>query len=131
MKALNSAALWSTKTRSSEGSAHAEKTFSRLSVAPCDQWHGALVKHLTIIKDFVVPERFQILFWYGVHDVYFYAHDAISDEAHFWLNDYVNKQNCRIWSEANPQVYVETPLHSEKLTVCCALWAGGILLQKR
>ncbi|GFY05663.1 hypothetical protein TNCV_4403301 [Trichonephila clavipes] len=53
------------------------------------------------------------------------------DEAHFWLNGYVNKQNCRIWSEANPQVYVETPLHQEKLTVWCALWAGGILLQKR
>ncbi|GFU22486.1 hypothetical protein TNCV_1303991 [Trichonephila clavipes] len=34
-------------------------------------------------------------------------------------------------SEANPQVYVETPLHPEKLTVWCALWAGGILLQKR
>ncbi|GFW79309.1 hypothetical protein TNCV_2477161 [Trichonephila clavipes] len=54
-----------------------------------------------------------------------------SDEAHFWLNGYVNKQNCRIWSEANPQVYVETPLHPEKLTVGCALRAGGILLQKR
>ncbi|GFT79454.1 hypothetical protein TNCV_604551 [Trichonephila clavipes] len=53
------------------------------------------------------------------------------DEAHFWLKGYVNKQNCRIWSEANPQVYVETPLHPEKLTVWCALWAGGILLQKR
>ncbi|GFW17583.1 uncharacterized protein TNCV_2651411 [Trichonephila clavipes] len=54
-----------------------------------------------------------------------------SDEAHFWLNGYVNKQNCRIWSEANPKMYVETPLHPEKLTVWCALWAGGILLQKR
>ncbi|GFW91602.1 uncharacterized protein TNCV_4500211 [Trichonephila clavipes] len=50
-----------------------------------------------------------------------------SDEAHFWLNGYVNKQNCRIWSEANPQVYVETPLHPEKLTVWCALWTGGII----
>ncbi|GFV39653.1 uncharacterized protein TNCV_4183581 [Trichonephila clavipes] len=49
------------------------------------------------------------------------------DEANFWLNGYVNKQNCRIWSEANPQVYVETPLHPEKLTVSCALWAGGII----
>ncbi|GFW76742.1 putative DD41D transposase [Trichonephila clavipes] len=49
------------------------------------------------------------------------------DEAHFWLNGYVNKQNYRIWSEANPQVYVETPLHPEKLTVWCALWAGGII----
>ncbi|GFV54916.1 transposable element Tc3 transposase [Trichonephila clavipes] len=61
----------------------------------------------------------------------FYKRILFSDEAHFGLNGYVNKQNCRIWSEANPQVYVETPLHPEKLTVWCALWAGGILLQKR
>ncbi|GFW03677.1 transposable element Tc3 transposase [Trichonephila clavipes] len=56
---------------------------------------------------------------------------TLGDEAHFWLNGYVNKPNCRIWSEANPHVYVETPLHPEQLTVWCALWAGGILLQKR
>ncbi|GFU67817.1 hypothetical protein TNCV_4528861 [Trichonephila clavipes] len=61
----------------------------------------------------------------------FHKRILFSDEAHFWSNGYVNKQNCRIWSEANPQVYVETPLHPEKLTVWCALWAGGILLQKR
>ncbi|GFU22111.1 hypothetical protein TNCV_4300901 [Trichonephila clavipes] len=61
----------------------------------------------------------------------FHKRILFSDEAHFWLNGYVNKQNCRIWSEANPQVYVETPLYLEKLTVRCALWAGGILLQKR
>ncbi|GFW55902.1 hypothetical protein TNCV_4390451 [Trichonephila clavipes] len=60
----------------------------------------------------------------------FHKRILFSDEAHFWLNGYVNKQNCRIWSEANPQVYVETLLHPEKLTVWCALWAGGIL-QKR
>ncbi|GFT83598.1 hypothetical protein TNCV_4866501 [Trichonephila clavipes] len=52
---------------------------------------------------------------------------ASCDEAHFWLNGYVNKQNCRIWSEANPQGYVETPLQPQKLTVWCALWAGGII----
>ncbi|GFS84180.1 hypothetical protein TNCV_2365421 [Trichonephila clavipes] len=61
----------------------------------------------------------------------FHKRILFSDEAHFWLNGYVNKQNCCIWSEANPQVYVETPLHPEKLTFWCALWAGGILLQKR
>ncbi|GFX48630.1 histone-lysine N-methyltransferase SETMAR [Trichonephila clavipes] len=61
----------------------------------------------------------------------FHKRILFSDEAHFWLNGYVNKQNCRIWSEANSQVYVETPLHPEKLTVWCALWAGGIFLQKR
>ncbi|GFY34332.1 paramyosin [Trichonephila clavipes] len=57
----------------------------------------------------------------------FHKRILFSDEAHFWLNGYVNKQNCRIWSVANPQVYVETPLHPEKLTVWCALWAGGII----
>ncbi|GFU85399.1 transposable element Tcb2 transposase [Trichonephila clavipes] len=57
----------------------------------------------------------------------FHKRILFSDEAHFWLNGYVKKQNCRIWSEANPQVYVETPLHPEKLTVWCALWAGGII----
>ncbi|GFW22334.1 hypothetical protein TNCV_1430881 [Trichonephila clavipes] len=61
----------------------------------------------------------------------FHKRILFSDEVHFWLKGYVNKQNCRIWSEANPQVYVETPLHPEKLTVWCALWAGGIFLQKR
>ncbi|GFY14472.1 uncharacterized protein TNCV_1315261 [Trichonephila clavipes] len=59
----------------------------------------------------------------------FHKRILFSDEEHFWSNGYVKKQNCRIWSEANPQVYVETPLHPEKLTVWCALWAGGILLQ--
>ncbi|GFV87427.1 transposable element Tc3 transposase [Trichonephila clavipes] len=61
----------------------------------------------------------------------FHKRILFSDEAHFCLNGYINKQNCRIWSESNPQVYVETPLHPEKLTVWSALWAGGILLQKR
>ncbi|GFX77974.1 putative transposable element [Trichonephila clavipes] len=41
-----------------------------------------------------------------------------------WLRQ---QKNCRIWSEANPQVYVETPLHPETLTVWCALWDGGII----
>ncbi|GFX61793.1 uncharacterized protein TNCV_1382911 [Trichonephila clavipes] len=57
----------------------------------------------------------------------FHKRILFSDEAHFWLNGYVNKQNFRIWCEANPQVYVETPLHPEKLTVWCVLWAGGII----
>ncbi|GFV47991.1 transposable element Tc3 transposase [Trichonephila clavipes] len=57
----------------------------------------------------------------------FHKRILFSDEAHFWLNGYVNKQNCRMWSEAIPQVYVEAPLHPEKLTVWCALWAGRII----
>ncbi|GFX39615.1 uncharacterized protein TNCV_2103591 [Trichonephila clavipes] len=63
----------------------------------------------------------------GIRIPDFHKRILFSDEVHFWFNGYVNKQNCRIWSEANPQVYVETPLHPEKLTVWCALWAGGII----
>ncbi|GFT37169.1 uncharacterized protein TNCV_1126381 [Trichonephila clavipes] len=49
-------------------------------------------------------------------------------EGHALLVEWLRQQkNRRIWSEANPQVYVETPLHPEKLTVWCALWAGGII----
>ncbi|GFT89328.1 putative DD41D transposase [Trichonephila clavipes] len=47
--------------------------------------------------------------------------------SHALLVEWLRQQNCRIWSEANPQVYVETPLHPEKLTVWCTLWAGGII----
>ncbi|GFX48634.1 tc3a_0 protein [Trichonephila clavipes] len=80
----------------------------------------------------LTPEqRFQIVQFFSKIMVDFHKRILFSDEAHFWSNCYVNKQNCRIWSEANPQVCVETPLHPEKLTVWCALWAGGILLQKR
>ncbi|GFV84390.1 hypothetical protein TNCV_2044381 [Trichonephila clavipes] len=43
----------------------------------------------------------------------FHKRILFSDEVHFWLNGYANKQNCRIWSEANPQVYIEKPLHPE------------------
>ncbi|GFT75414.1 putative transposable element [Trichonephila clavipes] len=46
----------------------------------------------------------------------FHKRILFSDEALFCLNGYVNKQNSRISSEANPKVYVETPLHPEKLT---------------
>ncbi|GFW15270.1 transposable element Tc1 transposase [Trichonephila clavipes] len=45
-----------------------------------------------------------------------------------WLRQQTKRPHS---SEANPQVYVETQLHPEKLTVWCALWAGRILLQKR
>lgn len=50
-----------------------------------------------------------------------------SDEAHFWLNGFVKKQNCRIWGDSNPQQIQQLPMHPEKLTVWCGLWSGGII----
>ncbi|GFU58635.1 putative transposable element [Trichonephila clavipes] len=54
----------------------------------------------------LTPEqRFQIVqFYFENNDRDFHERILFSDKAHFWLNGYVNKQNCRIWSEANPQV---------------------------
>ncbi|CAH2088989.1 unnamed protein product [Euphydryas editha] len=53
-------------------------------------------------------------------DIEFLLKILFCDEAHFWLNGYVNKQNCHIWSEDYLQSIVETPLHR-------ALWAGGVV----
>lgn len=50
-----------------------------------------------------------------------------SDEAHFHLSGFVNKQNCRIWANENPRVIVEKPMHPQRVTVWCGLWAGGII----
>ena len=57
----------------------------------------------------------------------FYRRIVFSDEAHFWLNEYVNKQNCRIWTDEQPEVTQELLLHPEKCTVRCDTWAGGII----
>jgi len=38
-----------------------------------------------------------------------------SDEAYFWMNGYVNKQNCRIWDDTNPREIHQLQMYSEKL----------------
>ena len=47
----------------------------------------------------------------------FHRKIIFSDEAHFWHNGFVNKQNMRYWSATNPNVFLETPLHPQKVTV--------------
>lgn len=50
-----------------------------------------------------------------------------SDETHFWLIGFINKQICRYWCEDNPEVLHEIPLHSETVIVWCDLWHGGVI----
>ena len=52
----------------------------------------------------------------------FYRKIVFSDEVHFWLNGYVNTQNCRFWSEDQPE-----ELQKLSITVWCGLWAVGII----
>ena len=46
-----------------------------------------------------------------------------SNEAHFYLNEYVNKQNYRFWSSEDSNVAVSRSLHLQRLTVWAALRA--------
>lgn len=45
----------------------------------------------------------------------------MSDEAHFHLDGFVNKQNCRYCAAENPQSFHERPSYSPKVTVWCAV----------
>jgi len=54
-----------------------------------------------------------------------------SDEAYFWLNGYVNKQNCHIRAEEQPEEVKELPLHPDKTTVWCSLWARSVHISSK
>lgn len=49
-----------------------------------------------------------------------------SDEAHFWKDGYVNRQNYRIWGTEKPEILRTKPLHPQKVTVWCGLSATKI-----
>ena len=57
----------------------------------------------------------------------FLEHLIASDEAHFNLSGYVNKQNIRFWARENPQKLHEKPLHSERVTVWCAMTSTCVI----
>ena len=50
-----------------------------------------------------------------------------TDEAWFHLSGYVNSQNTRVWASENPHVFHESPLHSEKVGVWCAISGERII----
>lgn len=78
------------------------------------------------LKDTDISSRLTFARWMlrniGLTDVIWF-----SDEAHFTLNRYVNKQNMRFWGTSKPDFYEERPLHSQKVTVWEALSSAGII----
>lgn len=48
----------------------------------------------------------------------------MSDETHFHLNGFVNKQNSRIWGSDNPQLIQAPQMHPVKCTVWCGVTAN-------
>ena len=51
----------------------------------------------------------------------------MSDEAHFQLNGFLNKQNCRIWAFENPKIVHQRELHPIKCTVWCGFISERVI----
>jgi histone-lysine N-methyltransferase SETMAR len=51
----------------------------------------------------------------------------MSDEAHFDLTGYVNKQNWRHLGTENPHIAISTPLHPQRVTVWCGMSSEVII----
>ena len=49
-----------------------------------------------------------------------------SDETHFDLGGYVNKQNFCIWGTKNLHAYIEKPTHPQRVTVWCGFCSRDI-----
>lgn len=50
-----------------------------------------------------------------------------TDEAHFYLHGFINRQNNRTWALDNPHVIMETPLHAQRITVWAGLASWGVI----
>ncbi|CAH1972213.1 unnamed protein product [Acanthoscelides obtectus] len=68
------------------------------------------------LKPHDLPQPFQFGEW---------ALAKLEEDPHFYRSSLL--QNCRIWSEDYPEALQELPMHPEKITVWCGLWASGII----
>ncbi|GFU74028.1 uncharacterized protein TNCV_1641541 [Trichonephila clavipes] len=81
----------------------------------------------TSISIILLPSVLHTLSSYSVYTYTVFHTLAPSRDKYVLVVVGVTRIICSTLNKANPQVYVETPLHPEKLTVWCALWAGGII----
>lgn len=50
-----------------------------------------------------------------------------SDEAHFYLNEFVFKHNCQIFGLKSPQVIHEKEVHPQQATVWYRFWQSDVI----
>ena len=86
-----------------------------------------LFQHLTaddMVKRVEFCEKFLQL---NVNNPAFLSNVWFSDEAHFYIKGYVNKQNMRFWGREQPRLFFRTkPLHPQYVTVWIAISCKGI-----
>ena len=74
------------------------------------------------LKPIDQPMRFRFAKWACdrlTEDADFGQKIIFSDEAHFDLGGYVNRQNCSIWGTENLHAYIEKLTHPKRFTVGC------------
>ena len=84
----------------------------------------SIMQHL---KPSDIQARMDFALWADEQTQNFWNNVWFSDEDHFHLSSEVNKQNIRFGGSEKPDLYVEKPLHNEKVTAWAALSANGII----
>ena len=73
----------------------------------------------------MLQQRWEILRHYFLR--FWQKKIIFSDESHFDIGGYVNKQNCRVLGIENPHAYIEKPTHPKRITVWCGFYSRGII----
>ena len=60
-------------------------------------------------------------------DAGFSSKIILSDEAHFRLDGFVDRQNCRVWGSEKPRAISEKRMHPRRVTVRRGFWPGGVV----
>lgn len=84
----------------------------------------SIMQHL---KPSDVTARLQFAEWMLKQETDVLKKMWFSDEAHFYLNAAINKQNCRFWGSEKPALFHERPLHGEYVTVWVAMSEIGTI----
>ena len=79
-----------------------------------------------IFSCILLPNEYGCLRWEILRHYFcrFWQKNIFSDEAHFDLGGYVNKQNYHIWGTEN---YIERPTHPKRVIVWCGFCSRGII----